>query len=152
MDIEKKRIDDMEFELPALPAWKAYEVLARVTKFISPAIEAIGVAQGGNKDAALGAVAKAFATVRSDELQALTKVLLEGCLVTHEGNQVQLMRVFDVVMRRKMLTVFKLLAWSVEVNYPDFFEALKSTALAAKLQGLDLMSPSKLPPAGPASV
>lgn len=151
MDIEKKLIDGMEFELAALPAWKAYEVLARITKFVSPAIEALGVARGGDKEAALGAVAKAFASVQGTELQALTKVLLEPCLVTFEGNQVQLMRVFDAVMRKKMLTVFRLLAWSVEVNYPDFFEALKSTALAGKLKGLDLTSQSEQPPAGPVS-
>jgi hypothetical protein len=137
IEAQKKTIGDLDFELSPLPAWKAMETFARLSKFLSPAVESLG-AVAGDKEAGAAALAKAIAGLannKPEELQALTKVLLDACLVTWEGKQVPLMRTFDVVMQGRILTVFKLLAWAVEVNYRDFFDALKG-GLGTRLAGL----------------
>ena len=132
----RRTIDGLDFELSPLTAWKGMETFTRVTRFIAPAVSSIFSKGSGDTGAALALAFQGLASNSPAELKSITEILLEGCTVAFEGRTVRLLTVFDTVMRGKIFTVFKLLAWAVEVNYADFFAALKS--------GLGLLKPAAL--------
>jgi hypothetical protein len=150
----RRTIDGFDFELTPLPAWASLETFPRITKFLSPVVDGLGDV-GGDRTMALKGVAKAIQGLSSSnpaELKALTQKLLESCLITYEGKQVRLLTIFDIAMQARLLTVFKVLAWAVEVNYQDFFDVLKSglSAIGSKTGFLSkLQTPSS--PSGPAT-
>lgn len=144
----KRTIDGIDFEVSPLPAFRALELFPRITGFFSGAAAELGSVQRDKGEAIAKAVA-ALAKSNPAELVALTKVLLEGCVVTLDGKQAMLLPVFDVAMQGKLFTVMKLLAFAVEVNYRDFFDGLGGL-LGGLKKALSSVLPTTSPAPGPA--
>lgn len=140
-------IDGHTYQLSPLPSWQNLEAFHTVMKLAGPAISQLAtIASKTDADAstmslALGAlgdaVSRTLMAVPPAEVRALTAKLFTGALVTMhnhetgETKQVTLMQVFDVHFQRRLLSMFKLLAFAIDVNYADFTAGLKQ--LGAKL-------------------
>lgn len=140
-------IDGHTYQLSPLPSWQNLEAFHTVLKLAGPAIAQLATIAGKTEtDAnqvalaigALGdAVSRTLMTVPPAEVRALTAKLFTGCLVTMQNHetgetkQVSLMSIFDLHFQRRLLSMFKLLAFAIDVNYADFTSGLK--VLGAKL-------------------
>lgn len=140
--IPSKMIDGYTFELSPLPAWQALEVSASLMRFAGPLVAGAAAAKGDKGLDAFGtAINATLSAMPPAELVALAKRLLAPCVITRpDGSRAELMRVFDLEFQGRLLTVFKGLAFAVEVNYRDFFDALQGLekVLRAKLRAAGL--------------
>jgi hypothetical protein len=151
---QRRNVGGLDFELTPLSGWKALETWTRVARLLAPGLDGLAALKATGQEEVLAGLAKAvqgLAATEPTELRALSQVLLESCIVTWEGKQVRLLPVFDVVMQARMLTVFKLLAWSVEVNYWDFFDAARSALGGLRAKVSASLSPMPAPTSGPAT-
>lgn len=74
-------------------------------------------------------VIKLFANLTEAEIDPIINGLLQSATVSYEGKEVPLLPVFDRVLQGKTLTVIRLVAFSVGVNYGNFFDAARALAL-----------------------
>lgn len=129
---QTKTIDGMTFTVQQLPAMRAQRLKPRIVSILAGPAAKIGTVLGGARrleDLDLGALAGAFDALAGklspDEYEAVTRELLETTLVQQGPNLIPLLPVFDDIMAGRTLTVDKLLLFAVEVNYGDFFDALR---------------------------
>jgi len=126
---EEKEIDGLRFSVTQLPGMRGLRMSVRLGKLLGPALaRAAGAATGGlaslDVSKLSGAVDALFEHLTEDEIESVTKALLESCLVTIEGKTGPLMPMFDTVMGGKVATVYKLLRFAFEVNFGNFFGGL----------------------------
>jgi hypothetical protein len=79
----------------------------------------------GKDEALAAALAASLRSVKGADVSNLIRALLVPCLVTINGITTPVLPVFDTEFQGKLLTVFKLTAFAIEVNYGDFFAAAK---------------------------
>jgi hypothetical protein len=160
---KQKTIDGLKFQLAELPVWDALPAFHRLLRLLGPAAAGVraAVAAGSDDDAKKKAIAALIGTLPEmlvqappDEVVALSKLLLKECLVFHTTDPTksgELLPIIDNVLRGKLMTIFKLLTWSIEVNFSGFFSDLGGhvKGLAAQ-QGNTSKSPMPSASAGPA--
>lgn len=83
-------------------------------------------------------VEQLMAKFRPADLEALIRELCDDATVTENGQEMPLMRVFDLVMAGRPATVFKLIQFALEVNFQDFFGGV-----LARVMAMRKASPSK---------
>lgn len=129
---QSRLIDGVTYTLTPLPAWHALEVLQGLLKVAGPLIG--GAAAGG--DAGAKSFGAAFQT-NPAEVAALLRRLLEPAQYAGARGPEPLLPVFDVHFQGRLLSMFKLAAFAVEVNFGDFFAELRRRAPAAlsKIEG-----------------
>lgn len=126
---KEKTIDGKLIAVTQFPARHGFKIKARLAKLLGPALASAAAAvQGGNKGslleadvdiAALGAaVSTLVASLDSDStldlvMGMLTSTRMDGKEVTDS--------VFDMEFAGNYATLYKVLAFVVEVNYGDFF-------------------------------
>jgi len=125
-EAQTREIDGIPFTVQQLPAMRAAKLSHRLGSVVGPAIAKI--AAGAAKDeldlSQLGdAVQILFDRLPEKEFEALIKELLETAQVTINGQTAPLMPAFDAVFTGKISTLFKVLKFSLEVNFADFFDA-----------------------------
>jgi hypothetical protein len=132
---EVRTIEGFTYEVFALPAWTAVEVFQQLTRLVAPVVGGLGKLEGPEGLQALGgAVERLVSALPPAELQRLAKLLLSSALVTLEnGRQAQVLDVADLHFQRRTLALWRLLAFAIEVNFPDFLAPLRS--LGARLAG-----------------
>ncbi|MCC6178816.1 MAG: hypothetical protein WAZ94_15230 [Phycisphaerales bacterium] len=140
MEPQKRIIDGYTVELSPLPAWQGLEGLHQLTRLVGPALTGIMAAAKGDLQAIGTGVSQALMTTPPAEVTALMKRLLGTCRLTlHDGKQIVGIGTFDTEFQGKLLTVFKIVAFAVEVNYGDFFGEVKAAlgklAASKKLEG-----------------
>lgn len=128
MQSETRTIDGYEVELSALPAWQSTEVLHMLLKLAGPllgglAASATDKAGAGPLAAAVGAL---FERSTPADFTALLRKLTNTCRVKVGDKALAFDKAMDLEFAGKLLTVFKIAAFAIEVNYRDFFDALKS--------------------------
>lgn len=133
---ESKVIDGMTFTVQQLPAMRALRLLNRLGRFFTPALASLVGGGGKLGQADVGALAAAagglFDRLSEDELERLTKDLLETATVAIDGKDTgPVMPQFDLLFQGKMGAVLKLLAFALQVNYSDFSDALGGLAKLA---------------------
>lgn len=132
---QTRQIGEHTYSVSQLPARRALEMFGRLGKSLGPALfEAI--ARGGQVDpdadamdlvAALApALGSVFSRLPPGELTALADELLEPA--TCDGAPIKPQ--FDLLFQGQILALLRVLAFAVEVNYADFFDA--GRALFAK--------------------
>lgn len=127
MEPQKRTIDAYTVEISPLPAWQGLEGLHQLTRLVGPALTGVLAAAKGDMQAIGSGVSQALMTTPPAEVTALLKRLLGPCRITlPDGKQVPALGVFDTEFQGKLLTVFKIAAFAVEVNYGDFFGEVKS--------------------------
>jgi hypothetical protein len=169
MDTEKTEIDGFTFELNQLPAWDSAEASMRLMKIVGAGAIPISKLFDSSKATAdkldMKLVAVLIEILREApvaEVMSLSKMLLTGCIVGGDlDNGVGKVRlaplapIFNNLFRGKQMTVFKLIAWAIKVNFTGFFVDLKSAlpALPAapnpKASPSSSMSPTPSADAGP---
>lgn len=134
-----------------LGAWQSLETLQTLSKMIGPALGKLGGAaaasignEGDAEKKALEGVTQslmaALVALQPGELQSVGKALLANTMVltpkAGPGEEVSILRVFDTEFAGQTLTVLKVIAFAIEVNYGDFFAALRPAlaAIGAKLK------------------
>jgi len=125
----RRTIGGNVFSVVPLPAMRSFALQPRLAPALAEVVGVLGSLSGDLDVGALGpAVGRFFAKLPADELEAVTRELLAGAtmdgaqLFTAAGNP------FDLVMRGRTLDVWRLLAFAVEVNYPDFFALVRRGA------------------------
>jgi hypothetical protein len=135
-------INGNTFQVEALPAMRSFALQARIAPALGEVIGvAAGILTGGGIDTADVAelapvLGRFFAKLPSAELQDVTRELLTGATMdgvplftSGQGDP------FDLKMRGRTLDVWKLLWFSLEVNYPDFFGLLAARGERQKEEG-----------------
>jgi hypothetical protein len=82
-----------------------------------------------------------FQRMDGDRGDALMKAILNGVVVEGKGDVV---KNFDDHFRGRILTLYKVFRWAVEVNYQDFFDAVRSSALITKISSVGAKAYSQL--------
>ena len=119
--VQQKIIDGYSFQISPLPAFAALEQFTTLTGLVGPSVMSLL----GKDEALAAALAASLRSVKGADVSALIRALLAPCLVTVNGITTPVLPVFDTEFQGKLLTVFKLTAFAIEVNYGDFFEAAK---------------------------
>jgi hypothetical protein len=125
---QKKYIDGFEIQLSPLPALQGTRVFHRLGKCISPALaKSMGLIRGEKADLASldisslgGAFSSFFETCSEVDLMYFIDQLLDNAIVDNQ----RLKDVVNVKFQAKILTLFKVLVFAIEVNYSDFFKGL----------------------------
>lgn len=155
---QTKNIDGHDFTVTQLPGFRSMRMLNRLMRVLGPGLAKLaGEVQNAQRKlpklrsvdqllnvdvSAFGeGLTELFAKLSDDELESITRALLEGTRVKSatitKGQDIELLPVFDVVMQGRVWTSLKLLVFAVEVNYGDFFASmgLRSGALAQLVTG-----------------
>lgn len=114
-----------------LPALRAFKLMARLGKLLSPSIGQLsGVKFGAKSDMLAPAFMALFERLDTSEVEDLSIKVLEGTLVVSDGAARTLSNApaIDQVFGGRILTLVKVMAFAVEVNFRDFFRALAKEA------------------------
>ncbi len=142
--VHTKLIDGYQVQLSPLPAFTALEQFTALTGLLGPALMSLI----GKDEGMATALAASVRSVKGSDVTALIRALLATCQVTINGNNVPILPIFDTEFQGKLLTVFKITAFAIEVNYGDFFAAARGALgpLAAKFQS-GMAAAANSPPA-----
>lgn len=147
-----REIDGVTFTVRQLAAFKSLRMLNRLTRSLGPAIAALG-ASGGKLsfEALTDALSKLGDRLGDQELEAIARELLADATFEnpdHSGGE--LLKQIDIVLGGRPETLIKLLAFALEANYGNFFDALRGLG-AGRLGALSSSlnhSPKSGPPSG----
>ena len=125
------------FTVAALPAMRSFCLQPRIAPAVAEALGAIGGIVGGGDGVAdrdvsglAPAIGKFFSKLPAGELEEIVVELLTGA--TCDGrtlfNGTAHGAPFDLIMQGRTLDTWRLIAFAVEVNYPDFFDLLRGAA------------------------
>lgn len=142
---QKTEFDGLGFELQQLPAWDHVEASSRLIKIIGAGVVPLArvipdldFSSTGKIDLKiLGIMIQVIQGSNIQDVLGLMKMILKGCIVTGDlglpgkRSKDRLAKldeeyVFDEVMRGRQMTVYKLLAWAMQVNFSGFFAELQS--------------------------
>lgn len=135
IESKTKSIDGFSYTVTPLPAMSQMKLLTRLLKSAGPSIGQLGAALKGIGSAAdlkkldverlVPAIGALFSALEDAEVEHLTRALLESALVDNKG----LWPLFNNHFQGKMLSLFKLIGFALEVNYGDFSGGLVARAL-----------------------
>lgn len=136
LHVKSKEIGGVVYEVQQLPARRALRLVARLGKVVAPLLGS--VSKGGSKallDLDLGAaLADVFEKVTPDEQDALLAELFASTtIVEPSGAKAPFWSVIDTRMQGKVLDVYLVAAFALEVNFADFFDALSKSSDAPKV-------------------
>jgi hypothetical protein len=135
LQVQSRDIGGVTYEVQQLPARRSMKLLARLGRLVAPLVS---VAQGAAKaggfqklDSAVLAqsIGGLFDALPPDEVEPLLSELFAStCIIEPSGARQPLWPVFDLRMQGKAFDVLRLAAFAVEVNFSDFFDALRAGA------------------------
>jgi len=153
-EIQFKEIGGVKYICEMMPATQANKTLISLTEIIGrPAVSMIAKAFTDDGDieiddlAGIG-LASMFERFDEDVGDRMIKSVLTG--VRAEGVS-DLAKEFDEHFRGRILDLYKVFAWALEVNYKDFFDAARSSALISKLSSVGVKARSLLTSTTPSS-
>ena len=121
--METRTIDEHCYTVSQLPASRGLEMFGKLAGLLGPAaLEAL--AKGASLDKDLKTLAPAavmlFARLQPGDLTAIAKELLGPATVDNAPLEKQ----FEVHFQGRILHLFKVLVFAIEVNFGDFFDVL----------------------------
>jgi len=132
IETKTREIGGSEYEVTQFPAMEALRIKTRLAKMILPSIGEIS--QGGadqeiNYEAISHAIAAFADNLNEKEFTELVTRLLkntsaDGKPMYHNGQLLD--STFDEAFAGNLMNLYKVLAFVLEVNYPDFFAAASS--------------------------
>ncbi len=147
LETKQREIDGVTFSVEMLDGKSSRGVFVRVVKLLGPSLA--DLAKSGAESildadhtVALGALAKLTEGLTEVDLEALVDVFSRKTKIAVGAAWVP---VPDAVFAGKLLTMFKWLAFCLEVNYSDFLGAFATTARPAAPKATESLSPSPLP-------
>ncbi len=152
MDVpQKKTIDGFTFELQILPAWTHTDASLMLMQIMGPAIKPIALLMNKATTPQLdleliGALIMVLRGAPRADVLELSKTMLAECVVSGDlggtTKLAKLMPIFDQLLRGKLMTIYKLIAWAVQVNFTGFFDDLKSALPVPAPSPKEAASPS----------
>lgn len=147
LQTKKKVIDEFTFELTELPAFTALTAFQRFLAIAGPLLPTLAntfklmkgrteaemndEARAKLLDVLAESLPKALSFSKPGELEELSKVLLEPCLVQPKGGKmVRFLEVGDELLRGRLPVLMQLIAWAVGVHFGSFFAGLGASAPA----------------------
>jgi len=129
--MDERNIDGTLYSVSQLPASRGLEMFGRLSGLVGPAaLEAL--AKGASLDKDLQTLAPAavmlFARLQPGDLSGIAKELLGPAAADSKP----LAPVFETHFQGRIVHLFKVLLFAVEVNYRDFFDALGGLAVLSK--------------------
>jgi tail assembly chaperone len=135
---QTREIDGMTFEVSQLDVKVSRAVFVRLTKLLGPALGELGkaISAAGSTSildldhtAVLPAMAQLVACMSEEELEFLVQAFMKKSKFTPPEGTGQLIPLVDIAFTGRLLTMFKWLAFAIEVNYADFFAVFKTIKL-----------------------
>lgn len=126
---QTKEIDGIAFTVRPLSGMKGTTFLPRLNKVLGPALGALAASRGVLDASALKDALVALGDrLDEKEMEHIVRTLLGDCNFQPTDGSAggALMSTFDIVMQGRPETVYKLLAFALEVNYSGFFPVLAS--------------------------
>lgn len=145
---QSRRIDGYEIQVQPLPAFAAISLFTRIGKSIGgalgptlAALASAGVDKLQNVDVSqhLGAL---FAALSPDEIEQITKALLQGAVLDPNGKTRLLLDVADYEFQGQTLTLIKAALFAFEVNYGDFRDLVRGMLAGARAKTESKANPS----------
>jgi hypothetical protein len=124
---EKRVIDGLEITTTQLPALRSLGLFNKLGKVLAPALSSIPDTFSF-EHTEVASLAPAFVTIfgamEAGEAQALACNILESTNVELDGKVISLTdpRMVDLVFSGRLPTMFKAIAFVLEVNFSDFFK------------------------------
>jgi hypothetical protein len=146
-ELKELQIGDFTYTVQQLPTTRSLKLFHRLAGALAPALGSVASALAetggnvGNLDIMVAAkligpaMGSLFDKISPEQMVEITKELMQGCVVTGEGVEnpnLDKQPVFDSHFAGRLQDVYKLLKFSLEVNYGDFFAEL--LAFAVKYQ------------------
>lgn len=131
---QEKIVDDVRFELRAMPTMKAIRLKARILKMLGPAaVHGIETTTSGVQDYAKVA-SLLLENLTEDELESVLREFFWATNAEIDGKQVPLFSgngkvnagCFDTLFAGRTEAVWQLVVFAVETNYRGFFSWAKS--------------------------
>jgi len=148
-EAENKKIDGCNYVCAMMPATKAQKTFVEVSQRIgspamamlsrafSPSVEESGKITGGLDTTVEGLVAEGLRIflleLDPDTADRIIKTVMDGVLVEGDGKLTD-EAVFDQHFRGRVLSMYRVFAWAMEVNYRDFSDAASLNSLVPKLR------------------
>lgn len=151
-EAQKKTIDGIDVTVTPFPAVEAVRIQALIVRLLGPAMGRVAGALdnlfGAAKTKALGelridgtalagAIAELSDKLGEDQFMTVLRRMLRGvqCVVQRDGQALvvdfgedkKFDTAFDLVFGGQTMTVYPVLAWVMQVNYPDFFQKVLGT-------------------------
>jgi len=131
--IQSKKIDGIEFTVQQMPGMASIRFLAVMGQKIGPALSVVGRELQGVKslkdlnEGSIGAiVAASFLNITPDDAEAITRELVSMATAVEGGKSRDLSVEFDDFFQGRPMLVFKVLGFSLEVNYGSFFDFVRA--------------------------
>lgn len=132
---QQRDIGGTTFEVHQLPARRSLRLIARLGKVLGPVLTRVaGILREGGKVGDLQVEKLApvlgglFEALPPAEAESLFEEILASTHVVKGGRPVPLWPVVDIELQGRTLDLFKVAAFALEVNYADFFDALRAAA------------------------
>lgn len=135
-DVARKEIGGQMYNCTMMPATKANRTLISLTEIVGrPAVAMLSNAFVNDanieiSDLAGIGIATIFERFDEETGDRLIKNILDGVLCEGVG---PVNDHFDEHFRGRILTLYQVFAWALEVNYKDFFDGARSSALMSKI-------------------
>ena len=136
---ENKNIDDIDYVCTMMPATMANKVLVELMGTLGqPALVAIASAFSSDGESQIDAIADAatraiMQRLSPEDADRVCKMVLHGVRCTENAGNVNESDVFDEHFRGRIFHLWKVVAWSIQVNYRDFFYAANSNPTVSGL-------------------
>jgi hypothetical protein len=131
--VQSKKIDGIDFTVQQMPGMASVRFLAVMGQKIGPALSVIGRELQGVKslkdlnEGAIGAVvAAAILNISPDDAESITRELLSLTTAIEGGRNVDVANQFDDFFQGRPALAFKVMAFSLEVNYGGFFDIVRA--------------------------
>jgi len=133
-EIEERTIDGHVYAVSQLTASRGLEMFGRLAALIGPAALEV-LARGASFDKDLATLAPAamalFARLKPGDLSEIAKELLAPATVDGKPLEKQ----FELHFQGRIMHLFKVLLFAVEVNFRDFRDALGGLVASQKAPG-----------------
>jgi len=132
---ERKMIDDLDVQVTQIAAMPSLDLLAKLGDLVGPAMAQIaGLLPGENSPGQINAAALSpvvesiFQQIGKQGIRPVLSSILSCVVVWEEGKSLPLSdeKVVNGVFTGRLLTLAQVVRFSLEVNYGDFFELLRS--------------------------
>jgi hypothetical protein len=151
MSSSTRTIDGHTYEVWPLPAWTALELFHSLTKALAPAVAGVAATEGPGGMAALSSsLERVLVQLPAPELTRISKQLLSGARVIVNGSSAEVNAISDVHFQGRVLSLLKVVAFAIEVNFPDFFGAFRGVASRLGKKAAEALNPIAQNSSGPA--
>jgi len=137
-----KRIDEKEISVTQLPGRRALRLKTRLLKLVGPSFsKLLGQAKNVTAEADIGPALELLADkLDPHDFESLVLEILSGTRI--DGTEINESS-FDLIFGGEMLLMYKVVAFSLKVQFEDFFGSSVFTNLVQRAQAITQSQPTQ---------